>query len=211
MIEDSLQNYLELHADEENDLLKLIDRDTHLNVLLPRMLSGHYQGRVLSMLSKLKAPKTILEIGTFTGYSALCLAEGLPREGQLISIDINEELEGKIVEHWSKSKHADQMQLIIGNALTIIPSLKVDSFDLVFIDADKKNYKLYYDLVIDRVASGGLILADNVLWSGKVLDESKMDKDTLAIKSFNDYVANDNRVEKVILPIRDGVFMIRKK
>ncbi len=211
MINDALQDYLELHADEESELLKSIDRDTHLHVLLPRMLSGHYQGRVLSMLSKLTSPTSVLEIGTYTGYSALCLAEGLKKEGQLVSIDINEELENKVLDHWSKSPYAHQMQLIIGNALDIIPTLNMNVFDLVFIDADKKNYKVYYDLVVDRVSSGGLILADNVLWSGKVLDEQQMDKDTKAMKDFNDYVAQDHRVEKLILPIRDGIFMIRKK
>jgi len=211
LIKEPLQGYLELHTDTEIDLLKSIDRDTHLHVMLPRMLSGHYQGRVLSMLSKLKSPSSILEIGTYTGYSALCLAEGLPQDGKLISIDINEELESKILFHWSKSVFANQMQLMIGNALELIPTIESQSFDLVFIDADKKNYTAYYDLVIDRVSSGGLILADNVLWSGKVLDEKAQDKDTLAMKSFNDYVSSDTRVEKVILPIRDGIFMIRKK
>jgi caffeoyl-CoA O-methyltransferase len=210
-IDDLLQHYLQSHTDQESDLLKFIDRDTHLHVLLPRMLSGHYQGRVLSMLSKLKAPKTILEIGTYTGYSALCLAEGLSADGQLISIDVNEELEQKILNHWRQSPYASQMQLIIGQASVVIPDLKNEFFDLVFIDADKKNYKLYYDLVIDRVPSGGLILADNVLWSGKVLDDTHADKDTVLMKAFNDAIAQDDRVEKVILPIRDGVFMIRKK
>lgn len=211
IINDTLQDYLQWHTDEENELLKSIDRDTHLHVLLPRMLSGHYQGRVLSMLSKLISPAAILEIGTYTGYSALCLAEGLKKDGHLVSIDINEELETKVLNHWGKSQYAHQMQLVIGNALEVIPSLSIRNFDLVFIDADKKNYRAYYDLIIDRVSSGGLILADNVLWSGKVLDEQQMDKDTKAMKAFNDYVTQDHRVEKLILPIRDGVFMIRKK
>lgn len=211
LLNDHLQHYLDCHTEEESSLLKSITRDTHLNVMLPRMLSGHYQGRALSMISKLKSPKTILEIGTYTGYSALCLAEGLQHDGVLISIDINEELESKILSHWAGSDYANKMQLKIGNALDIIPVLTVKEFDLVFIDADKKNYQAYYDLIIDRVPSGGLILADNVLWSGKVLDEKQTDKDTLNMKAFNDYIAEDNRVEKIILPIRDGVFVIRKK
>ncbi|MDB5257114.1 MAG: methyltransferase [Chitinophagaceae bacterium] len=211
VLPEDLQRYLDFHTDGESSLLATIDRDTHLNVMLPRMLSGHFQGRCLSMLSKLIAPKTILEIGTYTGYSALCLAEGLARDGKLISIDVNEELEPRVMKHWKQSNLHTQMELKIGDATTIIPGLDVVSFDLVFIDADKKNYALYYDLVIDRVPSGGIILADNVLWSGKVYDETAQDKDTIAMRLFNDKITQDHRVEKIILPIRDGVFMIRKK
>lgn len=211
VLPEDLQHYLDIHTDEESSLLATIDRDTHLNVMLPRMLSGHFQGRCLSMLSKLIAPKTILEIGTYTGYSALCLAEGLAKDGKLISLDVNEELEPRIMKHWKQSDFFSQMELKIGDAVQIIPELKVDSFDLVFIDADKKNYALYYDLVIDRIPSGGVILADNVLWSGKVYDESMQDKDTANMRLFNEKVTRDQRVEKIILPIRDGVFMIRKK
>lgn len=211
ILPEELQRYLDFHTDEESSLLGTIDRDTHLNVMLPRMLSGHFQGRCLSMLSKLIAPKTILEIGTYTGYSALCLAEGLTKDGKLISLDINEELEPRVMKHWKQSDFYAQMELKIGDATTIIPDLKFDSFDLVFIDADKKNYALYYDLVIDRVPSGGLILADNVLWSGKVYDHIVEDKDTVAMRLFNDKITQDQRVEKIILPIRDGVFVIRKK
>ncbi len=211
VLPEDLQHYLDFHTDEESGLLAAIDRDTHLNVMLPRMLSGHFQGRCLSMLSKLKAPKTILEIGTYTGYSALCLAEGLVKGGKLISIDVNEELESRIMKHWKQSDFYAQMHLKIGDATTIIPDLDVDAFDLVFIDADKINYALYYDLIIDRVPSGGLILADNVLWSGKVYDQTAQDKDTTAMRLFNAKVSQDQRVEKIILPLRDGVFMIRKK
>lgn len=211
IIPDNVQAYLDSHTDSESDLLATIDRDTHLNVMLPRMLSGHFQGRCLSMLSKLIAPSHILEIGTYTGYSALCLVEGLRQGGKLISIDVNEELESRVQGHWQQSPFYNQMELIIGNAVEIIPSLSMNHFDLVFIDADKKNYSLYYDLVIDRVPSGGVILADNVLWSGKVYDQEANDKDTLAMRAFNDKVTQDARVEKIILPIRDGVFMIRKK
>ncbi|MBC7488275.1 MAG: O-methyltransferase [Cytophagaceae bacterium] len=211
VLPEDLQRYLDFHTDEESSLLSTIDRDTHLNVMLPRMLSGHFQGRCLSMLSKLIAPKTILEIGTYTGYSALCLAEGLVKGGKLISLDVNEELEPRVMKHWKQSDFYAQMELKIGDATQIIPNLKVDFFDLVFIDADKKNYALYYDLVIDRIPSGGVILADNVLWSGKVYDQSLQDKDTANMRLFNEKVAQDQRVEKIILPIRDGVFMIRKK
>ena len=211
ILPEDLQRYLDFHTDEESELLAVIDRDTHLNVMLPRMLSGHFQGRCLSLLSKLIAPKNILEIGTYTGYSALCLAEGLTKEGKLISIDVNEELEPRVMKHWKQSEWHTQMELKIGDATVLIPALEMKSFDLVFIDADKKNYALYYDLVIDRVPSGGVILADNVLWSGKVYDEAAQDKDTATMRLFNEKISKDQRVEKVILPIRDGVFMIRKK
>ncbi len=211
ILPEDLQRYLDFHTDEESDLLAAIDRDTHLNVMLPRMLSGHFQGRCLSMLSKIIAPQTILEIGTYTGYSALCLAEGLTREGKLVSIDVNEELEPRVMKHWKQSNLHTQMELKIGDATTLIPALEMKSFDLVFIDADKKNYALYYDLVIDRVPSGGVILADNVLWSGKVYETDSQDKDTVSMRLFNEKITKDERVEKIILPIRDGVFMIRKK
>jgi caffeoyl-CoA O-methyltransferase len=211
VLPEDLQRYLDFHTDGESSLLAAIDRDTHLNVMLPRMLSGHFQGRCLSMLSKLKAPQTILEIGTYTGYSALCLAEGLVKGGKLISLDVNDELEPRVLKHWKQNDLHAQMELKIGDATKIIPELEVDFFDLVFIDADKKNYALYYDLVIDRVPSGGLILADNVLWSGKVYDAASQDKDTVAMRLFNEKITQDQRVEKIILPIRDGIFMIRKK
>jgi caffeoyl-CoA O-methyltransferase len=211
ILSEELQHYLDVHTDQESDLLASIDRDTQLHVMLPRMLSGHFQGRCLSMISKLIAPKHILEIGTYTGYSALCLAEGLTKEGKLISIDVNEELESRVWQHWKQSPLHTQLELKIGDALTLIPALDVPYFDLVFIDADKKNYASYYDLVIDRVPSGGVILADNVLWSGKVYDEVSKDKDTLTMRLFNEKISQDQRVEKIILPIRDGVFMIRKK
>jgi caffeoyl-CoA O-methyltransferase len=211
VLPEELQRYLDFHTDQESELLATIDRDTNLNVMLPRMLSGHFQGRCLAMISKLISPKTILEIGTYTGYSALCLAEGLTKDGRLISIDVNEELEPRVMKHWKQSELHTQMELVIGDATTIIPGLGIKSFDLVFIDADKKNYALYYDLIIDRVPSGGLVLADNVLWSGKVYDEATKDKDTRTMRLFNEKIVADSRVEKIILPIRDGVFMIRKK
>jgi predicted O-methyltransferase YrrM len=172
------------------------------------MLSGHMQGRVLAMFSQMIRPSVILEIGTYTGYSALCLAEGLQPDGKLITIDINEELEGGVRASFKASRFHHQIDYRVGNALEIIPMLN-DSFDLVFIDADKENYSRYYDLVINRVPLGGYILADNVLWSGKVLSE-KPDKDTQAIQHFNRKVHMDSRVENVLLPIRDGIMIMRK-
>jgi predicted O-methyltransferase YrrM len=206
ILNEQLQRYAEQHTTPENDLLKRINRDTHANVLLPRMLSGHLQGRVLSMISQMIRPKAILEIGTYTGYSALCLAEGLADGGKLTTIDVNEELEEKVKRHFEL--YHDKIAYRIGNALSIIPALN-EIFDLVFIDADKTNYANYFDLVIDKVRVGGFILADNVFWSGKVLDE-RPDADTRAIISFNQKIHNDKRVENVLLPIRDGIMMIRK-
>lgn len=201
-----LQHYAEKHTSPENDVLRNINRDTHANVLMPRMLSGHLQGRVLSMISHMVKPQRILEIGTYTGYSALCLAEGLIRGGRLITIDINEELEQKVKGHFASWN--DRIDYRIGNALDIIPTLN-ETFDLVFIDADKSNYSNYFDLVFDKVRPGGFILADNVLWSGKVLDKNP-DADTRAIIAFNKKIQDDRRVENVLLPIRDGIMMIRK-
>lgn len=205
---DSLTSYLESHADPENDLLKRINRETYLKETRAHMLSGHLQGRVLSLLSKLKSPSTILEVGTFTGYATLCLAEGLKAEGKLHTIDINAELEDRVRAYFDESPYAEQINYHIGNAMDIIPDLK-GPFDLVFIDADKKNNINYYQLVIDKVPSGGLILIDNVLWKGKVLQED-YDKQTELILELNKQIAADSRVEKVILPLRDGLFLIRK-
>lgn len=205
---ESLTSYLESHTDPESDLLKRINRETYLKETRAHMLSGHLQGRVLSMLSKLKSPKTILEVGTFTGYATLCLAEGLKNDGKIHTIDINEELEDRVRAYFNESPYSNQINYHIGNAMDIIPDLD-GSFDLVFIDADKKNNINYYQLVIDKVPSGGLILIDNVLWKGKVLQED-YDKQTELILELNKQIASDLRVEKVILPLRDGLFLIRK-
>jgi len=207
-ISPAIQKYAEDHTSPESDLLKTINRDTHAKVLMPRMLSGHMQGRFLSMLSNMIKPMTILEIGTYTGYSAICLAEGLKSGGKLITIDINEELESSVRGYFNASGFEAAIDYRIGNALEIIPTLK-ENFDLVFIDADKENYARYYDLVINHVPLGGYILADNVLWSGKVLDD-KPDKDTRAIKEFNRKIQEDARVENVLLPVRDGIMVMRK-
>lgn len=203
-----IQSYCENHTDKESVLLQKINRETHAKVLMPRMLSGAFQGQLLKCISQMCKPKTILEIGTYTGYSALCLAEGLTENGTLHTIDINEELEEQVRLYFKTSKWNPHIKYHIGNALTIIPRLS-EKFDLIFIDADKINYSNYYDLVIDKLNSGGIILADNVLWSGKVL-ENNQDKDTSAISAFNTKVKNDDRVSQIMLPIRDGIFIIRK-
>ncbi|MEO8793956.1 MAG: O-methyltransferase [Daejeonella sp.] len=210
LLSDELTNYLEQHCEPENDLLKHINRETHLKVLMPRMLSGHYQGRVLSMLSKMMQPQNILEIGTYTGYATLCLAEGLPANGVIDTIDINSELEDMVRSNFEKSDYAAQINYHIGNAIDIIPTL-TQAYDLVFIDADKKNNGTYYEMIFNQVRPGGLIIVDNVLWSGKVLNQSEKDKDTSEISKFNEMVNNDSRIEKLILPVRDGLLLIRKK
>lgn len=207
-IKEELLDYCELFTEKESDLLKQLNRETHLKIGSPRMLSGHLQGRLLSFLSKLISPLHILEIGTYTGYSALCLAEGLKAGGKLITIDPNEETNHFAKQFIDRSEFKDKIELIQGQAQTVIPTLK-HPFDLVFIDADKKNYPLYFDLVIDKVTRGGLIIADNVLWSGKVLDAHK-DEDTQIIHDFNTKVSADARVSSLLLPLRDGLMVLRK-
>jgi len=209
LINDNLQDLLIHYCEPENQLLQQIDRETNLKVLMPRMISGHYQGRVLSMLSKMIAPKRILEIGTFTGYATLCLAEGLTQDGIIYTLDINVELEDMVRKHFEQSIYHNQIKYILGDATKTIHDLD-ETFDIVFIDADKKNNGTYYDLIFDQVRPGGIIIVDNVLWSGKVLQDQQ-DKDTRNITSFNDKIATDERVEKLILPVRDGLFVIRKK
>lgn len=210
-INEDIQQYAEDFSGKENDLLARLNRDTNANVLIPRMLSGHLQGRILSMLSRIAMPRNILEIGTYTGYSALCLAEGLLNGGSLHTIDKNEELECRIRKYFSESAYADQLHLHIGKAMDIIPTLDVE-FDLVFIDADKENYLNYYKLIIDKLPQGALIIADNVLWSGKVIDPEQLEKDeeTKALHAFNTFVNEDSRVENVLLPVRDGLMVVYK-
>jgi len=209
MVSEELQQLLLKYCEPEDQLLQHIDRETNVKVLLPRMLSGHYQGRVLSMLSKMICPKRILEVGTFTGYATLCLAEGLTDDGVIYTLDINAELEDMVRENFAKSPLNAKINYIIGDAQDSLKAIP-DTFDLVFIDADKKNNGTYYDLIFDQVRSGGLIIVDNVLWSGKIVHNAQ-DKDTKNISSFNDKVNQDSRVEKLILPVRDGLFIIRKK
>jgi len=203
-----IQQYAEAHTTDESSLLKKINRDTHARVLMPRMLSGHLQGRLLSMISHMVKPKRILEIGTYTGYSAICLAEGLAEGGKLITVDVNNELEDLVRSNIQQAGMAHGIDFRIGDAASVISTL-TGPFDLVFIDADKENYSLYYDLIFNHVPLQGIIIADNVLWSGKVL-QAKPDKDTRAIMEFNERVANDSRVEQVLLPVRDGLLIVRK-
>ena len=211
MFEESnaLNNYLEDTTDPENPLLKKVNRETYLKETMPHMLSGHYQGRVLSMLSKMIHPRLALEIGTFTGYATLCLAEGLADSGVLHTMDINEEQQERVQSYFDESPYASQIKYHIGDAAEVIPTIE-GTFDLVFIDADKKRNLYYFQALIDRVRPGGLILIDNVLWKGRVLDENP-DKQTQQVIELNQTLAGDNRVEKLILPIRDGLFVLRKK
>jgi len=206
-----LEKYILDHIDEEDPVLHELDRETHLKVLGARMLSGHLQGKVLTMISKMIGPKRILELGTFTGYSAICLARGLKENGKLVTIEMDDELESLARKYFEKAGLLDKIDQRIGSALEIIPALS-DKFDLVFIDADKREYLQYYHLLIDRLDSGAYILADNTLWSGKVLEKPAADDEqTQGILEFNAAIKNDHRVEKVILPLRDGMTLIRKK
>jgi caffeoyl-CoA O-methyltransferase len=211
-LDTKIQDYAEAFTSPENEVLAQLNRETWANVLIPRMLSGHIQGRILSMFSHMLRPKTILEIGTYTGYSALCLAEGLQTDGILHTIDINEELEPMITRYIQQAGKQDQIKLHIGAALEIIPTIS-GNFDLVFIDADKENYAHYFDAVIDRMPSGGIIIADNVLWSGKVLDEKERteDEETAALHQYNQKIHDDERVEHLLFPVRDGLMIARKK
>ena len=208
LVSDPIEKYIDQHSSAEDKVLSELSRETHLKVQMPQMLSGHIQGQFLEMFSRLIQPKRILEIGTFTGYSAICLAKGLTDTGMLYTIDINEELQPMVEKYIDKAGLTEKVKLLTGDARIIIPELK-ETFDLVFIDADKTNYSLYFDLIIDKVRPGGYIIADNVLWSGKVIEEKK-DKDTLAINAYNKKVQGDNRVENFILPLRDGLNIARK-
>lgn len=209
MTEELLNSYLEDTCDAESTLLKRVNRETYLRETMPHMLSGHYQGRVLAMLSKLVAPQRILEIGTFTGYATLCLAEGLTGDGELHTIDINEEQQERVQGYFDASEFQQQIQYHIGDAAEVIPTIP-GIFDLVFIDADKKRNLYYYELLLERVRPGGLLLIDNVLWKGKVLQDNP-DNQTKQVLALNETLAQDSRVEKLILPIRDGLFVLRKK
>lgn len=210
-IDAKLDEYVCQHSEIEPSVLKDLNRKTHLSVMQPRMLSGHFQGRVLSMLSHMIQPQRILEIGTYTGYSALCFAEGLVPNGKITTIDVNEELEDLVREYIEKAGMTNQVEYLIGDATQLIPMLE-DEFDIVFIDADKKNYCNYYDLVFDKVRKGGYIIADNVLWSGKVLEDyDSLDRETKVIMDYNKKIHEDDRVQEVLLPIRDGLMIARKK
>jgi caffeoyl-CoA O-methyltransferase len=206
-IEKNIMEYAEMYTSHHSDLLEEVVRATHIRTLQPRMVSGYYQGRLLSFLSKMVYPKLILEIGTFTGFSALCLAEGLHPDGKIITIEVNEELEPLTRSFFDKSDFKNQIDFRIGDAKQIIPIIE-SKIDIVFIDAGKKDYVDYYNLIIDKMNPGGLIIADNILWSGKVL-ESNFDKETKIIDSFNKMVQDDARVENILLPIRDGLMIAR--
>lgn len=209
-LDPKLEKYILDHTLEESPVLEKLNRETYAKVLTPRMLAGHLQGRVLSMLSNMIRPKQILEIGTYTGYSAICLAEGLQASGKIHTIEINEELQEMIKSYFKEAGITERVNLYIGSAPDIIPTIN-ETFDLVYIDADKTNYSNYYDLVFDKVRKGGFIIADNALWSGKVLeDPQEMDEDTKSVIEYNKKVHDDERVENVIFPIRDGLMVCRK-
>ena len=210
----TLEEYISRHTTSENEVLEAITRDTHVHILNPHMLSGHVQGRVLSMLSHMIQPKRILELGTFTGYSALCLAEGLAEGGKLITIEHNDELEETIRRNIAQSPLSDRIELVIGDAVERVKELRnegVNEFELVFIDADKREYCAYLEAVYPLVPVGGFILADNTLWDGHIIDPAyDKDKQTLGLRAFNDKLKEDDRFEQVILPLRDGLTLIRK-
>jgi caffeoyl-CoA O-methyltransferase len=206
---EALEQYAEAHTTAESEILSQLNRETFARIYMPQMLSGHLQGQFIRLISKVLQPKNILEIGTFTGYSAICLADGLVEGGKLFTIDINEELKEMTESYFTKAGIAENVNYLIGNASEIIPRLDV-VFDLVFIDADKVNYSKYYDLAFDKIRSGGIVLADNVLWSGKVT-EANPDDETKALMAFSDKIQADARVENVLITQRDGLMMIRKK
>lgn len=209
--DEEIEKYILSHIDEEGDLLKQLNRDAHVNLLKPRMLSGHLQGKMLQLFCRMMQPKYILEIGTYTAYATLCLAEGATDDAEIHTIEVNDELEDFIMKHLHKTKLKEKIHLHLGDALEIIPTID-RVFDLVFIDANKRHYIEYYNCIFDKVRSGGLIIADNTLWDGHVLEMAKSsDRQTIGIQQFNDMIAKDDRVEKVILPVRDGLTLIWKK
>ena len=209
-IDPSIGDYILGGVSQEPETLKKLNRQTHLRVLYPQMLSGHYQGRLLAFFSQMIRPKRILEVGTFTGYSCICLAEGLAEDGKIITLEKDPELETYIRPALQEVGIEDKVDLKFGNAMEIIPQLSGE-FDLVFIDADKGNYLFYYKMILPMVRKNGFILADNTLWRGKILDQTKKDKETAGIRDFNDFIANDDRIEQLILPIEDGLTVVRKK
>jgi predicted O-methyltransferase YrrM len=211
MWSEAIEEYILSHSDDEGELLAALNRDANVNLLRPRMLSGHLQGRILKMFCRMLAPKRVLEVGTYTAYATLCMAEGMAPDGRIHTIEINDEMEDFINKYLDRSPHKEKITVHFGDALEVIPKLGGE-FDLVFIDADKRLYSEYYDLVFPMVRPGGLILADNTLWDGHVVEVPRSaDKQTLGIMAFNDKIKRDDRVEKVILPLRDGLTMIWKK
>lgn len=206
-----LENYILEHINEEDQLLYELNRQTHLKILRPRMLSGHLQGQILKMICNMVQPKSILEIGTFTGYSSICMAQTLPPDGFIDTIDIDDEIQPFTESFFKKSGYSDKIKMHIGDAVNIIPTL-TKKYDLIFMDGDKRQYPEYYEMCYNLLNPGGYILADNILWDGKVIQEvNKNDKYTQGILEFNKIVKEDKRVEKVIFPFRDGIFIIKKK
>jgi predicted O-methyltransferase YrrM len=208
---EKLDNYVLAHIDKEPELLKKLNRDTYVKIMRPRMLSGHLQGRILKMFVRMIRPRRVLELGTFTGYSALCIAVGLPEDGIVYTIDMNDELEEFTTSFFEQSPLQDKIKYLLGDAMATIPTID-ETFDLVFIDADKREYLDYYRAVFDKVSAGGFIIADNTLWDGKVIENiNPNDEQTLGVGRFNDFAAQDERVETVIIPLRDGMTILRKK
>lgn len=212
MNEPKIDQYILSHIDSEPELLKKMMREAHVKLLRPRMISGNIQGRLLKMLTAMLRPKNILEIGTYTGYSALCLSEGAPKEAKIVTIEIDDEMEDFIRKYFQESEYGHKIELKIGDALQLIDNYDDNYFDLIFMDADKREYCAYYEKAFNKLRKNGIILADNTLWSGKVVDEEfQNDEQTRGVMEFNNHIKEDNRIEKVILPIRDGLTIIRKK
>ncbi|HHG85242.1 MAG TPA: O-methyltransferase [Bacteroidetes bacterium] len=209
-IDPALQRYSERFSSPESPVLAELNRETNLKVLYPRMLSGHLQGRILALLSLIKRPQHILEIGTYTGYAAICMAEGLVAEGQVTTIEIDPEKEDLILRYFEKAGIQARANLLIGDAADLIPTIDTP-IDLAFLDADKESYVRYFDMILPKMPSGGLIIADNMLWSGKVLDENVSDRETQGLRNFVEHVANTENVEQVLMPVRDGIMLIVKK
>lgn len=210
LIPEVLDTYACEHTSEVDVLLRQLDRDTHVNVLNPRMISGSFQGKFLELVSRMIRPGKILEVGTYTGYSAICLAKGLEEGGSMLTIEHNPELRSRILRYFEKAGISHQVELVISEAMDVLPRLEDGSFDLVFLDADKSNYMNYYPHLKRLLTKGGWLIADNVLWSGKVYDPTWTDRDTLVLREFNDYVQADPDMENILLPIRDGITLARK-
>ncbi len=212
MNEEKIEEYILSHIDNEPELLKRMTRDAHVKLLRPRMISGNVQGRLLKMLTSMLKPQNVLEIGTFTGYSALCIAEGAPDNSKIVTIEIDDEMENFIRKYFHESEYGHKIDLIIGDALELMHSYENSYFDLIFIDGNKRDYCAYYDIAFDKLQKGGFIIADNTLWNGKVIDDKyQKDSQTKGVIEFNNRIKEDARIEKVILPIRDGLTIIQKK
>ena len=211
LLPEALMEYASGHTTPADSILQALERDTYVNVLCPRMISGSYQGRLLEMLCRMIRPKRVLEVGTYTGYSAICMARALPEGGRILTIEHNEELRERILQAFEKAQVAHKIDLRMGEAELILPGLQAGGFDFVFLDADKANYRNYYPLLKTLLAPGGWLLADNVLWNGKVYDPACHDKDTLSVRAFNRAVQEDPEVENLLLPVRDGLMLVRKK